>query len=100
MSDDLLSTHQVCRLTGATYRQLDYWTRGGSIKPHQPAEGPGSARRWQRSQLPEVRRLVCAAWLRNAPLDEVAALLADAPPGLLARLAELAESNTQKATLP
>ena len=35
----------VCRLTGVTYRQLDYWARTGLVTPSiTPATGSGSKR--------------------------------------------------------
>lgn len=32
--------------TGATYRQLDYWARGGYLKPQQVKRGSGRSRTW------------------------------------------------------
>jgi hypothetical protein len=40
----LLSTHEVCKATGLTYRVLDYWCRTGVLEPHLPADGSGSRR--------------------------------------------------------
>lgn len=51
--DVLFSSDQVCRLTGVTYRQLDHWTRTGTISPAIDAQGSGSRRRW-------TQRHVCA----------------------------------------
>lgn len=31
---ELLSSPDVCRLAGISYRQLDYWSRSGLLKPH------------------------------------------------------------------
>jgi DNA-binding transcriptional MerR regulator len=41
------STREVCDLAGVTYRQLDYWTRAGMIRPSiRNAFGSGHYRRW------------------------------------------------------
>lgn len=50
------SSAQVCRLTRLTYRQLEYWTRTGLVRPSvREAFGSGSARRWSDD---DVRLLV------------------------------------------
>ena len=46
----LLTSVAVCRLTGLTYRQLDYRVRSGLLTPVVEAAGQGSARLW----APEV----------------------------------------------
>src|SRR5487761_2022016 len=46
----------VCRLTGVTYRQLDYWARTDLVTPSiTPAQGSGSKRRYSYSDLLEVK---------------------------------------------
>ncbi len=46
----------VCRLTGVTYRQLDYWARTGLVTPSiQPAQGSGSKRTYSYGDLLEVK---------------------------------------------
>ena len=46
----------VCRLTGVTYRQLDYWARTGLVTPSiTPATGSGSKRRYSYSDVLEVK---------------------------------------------
>lgn len=40
------STHDVARLAGCTYRQIDYWARVGAIVPTREARGSGSVRDW------------------------------------------------------
>jgi len=46
----------VCRLTGVTYRQLDYWARTGLVKPSiTPATGSGSKRSYSYSDVLEVK---------------------------------------------
>lgn len=46
----------VCRLTGVTYRQLDYWARTGLVTPSiTPASGSGSKRTYSYGDLVEVK---------------------------------------------
>ncbi len=46
----------VCRLTGVTYRQLDYWARTGLVTPSiTPATGSGSKRSYGYSDVLEVK---------------------------------------------
>jgi DNA-binding transcriptional MerR regulator len=46
----------VCRLTGVTYRQLDYWARTGLVTPSiTPAKGSGSKRAYSYGDLLEVK---------------------------------------------
>ena len=46
----------VCRLTGVTYRQLDYWARTGLVTPSiTPASGSGSKRSDGYSDVLEVK---------------------------------------------
>jgi len=46
----------VCRLTGVTYRQLDYWARTGLVTPSiTPAQGSGSKRAYSYSDVLEVK---------------------------------------------
>ena len=46
----------VCRLTGVTYRQLDYWARTDLVTPSiTAAQGSGSKRRYSYSDLLEVK---------------------------------------------
>ncbi len=46
----------VCRLTGVTYRQLDYWARTNLVTPSiTPAKGSGSKRSYGYSDLLEVK---------------------------------------------
>ncbi len=70
---DTYTSHEVARLAGITYRQLDYWCRVGMI-PGQPSLstiGSGHRRRWSEGQLRFVRRLAVAARLRAMRLDEM-----------------------------
>ena len=46
----------VCRLTGVTYRQLDYWARTNLVTPSiTPAMGSGSKRTYGYSDVLEVK---------------------------------------------
>jgi DNA-binding transcriptional MerR regulator len=47
---------QVCRLTGVTYRQLDYWDRTGLVQPSLvAAKGSGSKRTYSYGDILEVK---------------------------------------------
>ncbi len=46
----------VCRLTGVTYRQLDYWARTNLVTPSvTPANGSGSKRAYSYGDVLEVK---------------------------------------------
>jgi DNA-binding transcriptional MerR regulator len=46
----------VCRLTGVTYRQLDYWARTDLVTPSiTPAQGSGSKRSYSYRDVLEVK---------------------------------------------
>jgi DNA-binding transcriptional MerR regulator len=46
----------VCRITGVTYRQLDYWARTGLVTPSvTPAQGSGSKRVYSYSDVIEIK---------------------------------------------
>lgn len=55
----LFSTGQVCNMTGASYRRVDYWRRLGIIPGLSP-DGPGSGGHvwWNAEQVEFVRRLL------------------------------------------
>ena len=59
MTDSLttgFSGPAVCRLTGVTYRQLDYWARTGLVTPSiTAAHGSGSKRRYSYADVLEVK---------------------------------------------
>lgn len=51
----MISTVEVCRLTGCTYRQLDYWCRCSVFGPGRVAAGGSGARRaFTREEVEEV----------------------------------------------
>ncbi len=51
------STVEVAELTGATFRQIDYWTRAGLTHPVEHADGPGTRRRFPWNEV-EVMAVV------------------------------------------
>ena len=71
------STVEVCRMTGATYRQLDYWCRTGRIhgQPVGRGTGSGNRRRWTPEQVAEARLIFVASRYVNATLDEAVEIL-------------------------
>ncbi len=57
---ETLTSTQVCRAAGITYRNLDYWTRAGFAKPLVDARGCGSQRRWGADEVEILTRM--ATW--------------------------------------
>ncbi len=55
MTPPLLSSYEVCRQAGITYRQLDYWYRTGILTPARQGHGSGNAHRWSEADLVRVR---------------------------------------------
>ncbi len=68
------TTPEVCRLTGATYREVDYWCRRGLIVPAVEARGSGSARAFSDANVAEVRLVVALRGL-GCPLARIAEFL-------------------------
>lgn len=64
----LVSASYLCEVTGATYRQIDYWCRLGVITPHQPADGSGSQRGFHATQVPPIAAMAQLA-LMGASAD-------------------------------
>lgn len=54
------STHEVCELTGLSFRQLDYWARLGVIWPAVEARGSGSHRVWSEQQVEWLMKIADA----------------------------------------
>lgn len=76
-AEETWTTREVARMTGATYRQLDYWCREGMIDGQRAGawHGSGKYRQWTRADVDRARVLAFAARLRMAPLDELVDLL-------------------------
>ena len=55
---ELLTASEVLKMTGATYRQLDYWAREGILPPSVRATGSGSRRGWSVEDARRIRALV------------------------------------------
>jgi len=56
-SENLISTHEMCRRAKVTYRMLDYWVAIGFVAPAVQAEGSGTTRLWFRYQIGEVAEI-------------------------------------------
>jgi DNA-binding transcriptional MerR regulator len=65
--EELLTSAEVCRLVGISYRQLDYWVRTGAVEsPGNKGLGSGQRRHWTSE---DVRRLkVVASQIREAQM--------------------------------
>lgn len=57
MSDDTLTSAQMVE-TGASYRQVDYWSKRGYLRPEQVKTGSGKHRRWPRQEYDVLRVMV------------------------------------------
>lgn len=64
VADDHIGAHQLTIEADITYRQLDYWTRLGFLRPcTAPEPGSGYVRVYPRDQIPlarEMRRVLAA----------------------------------------
>lgn len=56
MTDTVTSAQMV--ETGATYRQVDYWSKQGYLRPEELKTGSGKHRRWPRQELDILRVMV------------------------------------------
>lgn len=54
----MLTSVEVAATTGATYRQIDYWCRTGTLTPENNGMGSGSQRRWPPREVAVVNVLV------------------------------------------
>lgn len=59
----MISSAEMCKLAGCSYRQLDYWTRQRVVLPARPACGTGTPRRWSERQVRNVRLVTALAAL-------------------------------------
>lgn len=57
-TDGLLRSPEVCARAGCTYRQLDFWTRAGYLKPARAARGHGTQRLYTPDEADIARRMV------------------------------------------
>lgn len=91
----VMSSREVCQATGATYRQLDYWTTAGWIRPLRACRGDGHSR-WtdedrdraiavadthgvaEAARRYGVSRSTISSWRRGMRRDRA---LEDLPPG-------------------
>ena len=72
--DPSYSSADVCARTGATYRQLDYWTRVGLVAPSVSAGiGYGTRRRWSPADVAKVAEVAAVARRRAMPLADLIA---------------------------
>lgn len=53
-----ITSVELIKLTGASYRQLDYWVRIGRIAPTIPVAGSGSSRGFDPSVVNQVKALL------------------------------------------
>ena len=65
------TTADVCRATGATYRQADHWARTGRIPGQSVGPGYGGRRVWTAEQVATVARLVEASRRRAHWADDL-----------------------------
>lgn len=56
-SGEYLSSTEIAKAAGVTYRQLDYWARRGYIIPYNDSFGSGDPRLWALEQIEELRDL-------------------------------------------
>lgn len=63
----MLTSSQVCRLVGISYRQLDYWVRTGAIEsPDNKSLGSGRPRVWTPEDVRRLKAVV--AQMREAQM--------------------------------
>ena len=65
------TTADVCRVTGATYRQVDHWARTGRVPGQSVGPGYGGRRIWTADQVATVRLLVAASERRRHWADDL-----------------------------
>lgn len=74
MTVEMISTRDAARISGATFRQLDYWERTGVLTASVPAKGSGS-RRYYTDR--EVHVATVLAALSEACCNNLHGLLCD-----------------------
>ena len=68
-------TVAVCEMTGATYRQIDYYCRRGLIPGQEQVIGSGMRRTFTEAQVERVRLLLRASRLSTSTLEQALELL-------------------------
>lgn len=68
----VVSTNELLDVTGATYRQVDYWCRRGFIPGQERRPGSGQPRVWTWEQVARVQGLCAASELIEKGLPAVA----------------------------
>lgn len=63
MSHRTITATELAARSGASYRQIDYWTRIGVIDPSNKAQGSGTRRSFSVDLVPAVR---CVARVQEA----------------------------------
>lgn len=86
----MLTSLEVCRRAGITYRQLDYWCRTGVVEPLIDARGSGSQRRFTQAEADHVAGL--ARYLRMGLTLEAARAAAEDPWAFAEQALDMAES--------
>lgn len=51
------STQDVCNATGASFRQIDYWSRIGLVEPYKNGSGSGTRRLYDQSNVDLIRAI-------------------------------------------
>jgi DNA-binding transcriptional MerR regulator len=79
VTDEVRSTVDVARLTGASYRQLDYWCSNGLVPGQAEWTGQGTRRQFSYRQVRHVRALfaLTGAGVVGESLRDASARLAD-----------------------
>jgi DNA-binding transcriptional MerR regulator len=72
-----LSSVEVCRQTGLTYKQVDTWARWGYLRPRQTGPGSGHLREWSQAEVDIARMMARLVALGITP--ENAAVVARDP---------------------
>jgi DNA-binding transcriptional MerR regulator len=72
--DEVWNSKTVCKVTGVSYRQLDYWIRTGVFTPCRDAQGSGSRREYN---FNDVRMVMFVRELRKYGIGMVCGSLAD-----------------------
>lgn len=77
----MLTSTEVCERTGATYRQLDYWTRIGALVPVVRANGSGTRRLWSAESVAVVRAMLAVMAMASSDVRaRLAQVMADGEP--------------------